>query len=106
MIITIVFIVLFVLMLCESFFALGRKISSDKHMKEKFELLDYSDLIFCIILSGILLAINIWGYRVEGMDGLKRGKYGYEEVVRTKTKGNVVKVDTTYNFYRIKPEKK
>lgn len=128
----IIFIVLSVLMLCGVFFALGHEIASDKHVKENFEMLDkltlddeerklnnekrkvYKDLskqtYVCLFLSILLIMLilvpNIWDYRHKGMEDLKKGKYGSEEIVRIKTKGNEVKADTTYNFYRIKTEKK
>ena len=119
-------------MLCGGFFALGHEVASDKHMKENFEMLDklasndeerkinnekrefYKDLskqtylclFISILLIMLILGLNIWDYRHEGMIGIKKGKYGSEEIVRIKTKGNEVKADTTYNFYRIKTEKK
>lgn len=127
----IIFTVLFALLLCVAFFALGHEVASDKHAKETFEMVNklalndedkklnnekrkfYKDLseqtyiylFFTILLLMAMLWLNIWAYRHEGMIGLKKGKYGSEEIVRISTKGDEVKADTTYNFYRIKTEK-
>ena len=89
-------------MLCGAFFALGYEIAFDKSAKENFEMIDklarndderklikekrafYKDLsqqtyvciIFSILIMGLMLAMNIWAFRDEGMIGLKKGKYG------------------------------
>ena len=128
---TIVFIVVCLALIAAAMFIIGFEVSDIKHFKDTEELvtkisnddekeswgmrfktlheLSKNNIrmgIFIVAMMSALLAFNIWSYRDQGMDGLKRGKYGYEEIVRTKTKGGEVKVDTTYNFYRIKPEKK
>ena len=81
-------------------------------VKTKFEMIselskaNIRNCIFFLIFFGFMFGVNIWGYRDETLGAFKSGKLGCEEVVHTRTKENQVKVDTTYNFYRIKPEKK
>lgn len=127
-----IFIFLFATILCLSAFALGFEIADKRNKKEtedtflglctseeekedvklKFKMIremgksNIRMLIFTIAIAIFVLSISLWAYRDCAMESLKTGKFGCEEVVRTRTKGDQVKVDTTYNFYRIKPEKK
>ena len=128
---SLIFIILFTVLLCLSTFTLGFEISDEQNSKEtedtflklctseeekeeikfKFKMIremsksNIRKMVFSIAISIFLLSMNLWMYRDSAMENLKTGKFGCEEVVRTRTKGDQVKVDTTYNFYRIKPEK-
>lgn len=128
---TLVFIIIAIVLLCATAFALGCEIMDMRNSKDKediftklarsedekedlhlkFEMVrglsksNISMFSLSMLILGIIFAVNIWEYRNYAMESLKTGKFGCEEVVRTKTKGDQVKVDTTYNFYRIKPEK-
>ena len=126
---SLIFIILFTTILCVGAFALGFEISdkqstkfsedillnlSSEEEKEetKFKFKMIRDtvnhsirmLIICIAFSIFMLILNLLDYRDRAMESLKTGKFGCEEVVHTRTSGDQVKVDTTYNFYRIKPE--
>ena len=127
-----IFIILFVVLMCATALALGYEIADKRHEKEsrdifrklatteeekseikfKFDVLNdlcasnIRKLVFLLFIIASLFALNLWAYRDSAMESLKTGKFGCEEVVHTRTRGDQVKVDTTYNFYRIKPEKK
>lgn len=129
---TLIIIIIFAALLCLSVFALGFEIADNRnkkemedtflglctseeekeHVKIKIKMIrevgksTIQMLILTIAIAIFVLSINLWAYRNCAMESLKTGKFGCEEVVRTRTKGDQVKVDTTYNFYRIKPEKK
>lgn len=129
---SLIFIILFVVFMCATTFMLGYEIADKRNGKElretfnnlatteeekgeikfKFNMLNdlcatnIRMLVFSLVILAPLFALNLWGYRDCAMKSLKTGKFGCEEVVITRTKGDHVKVDTTYNFYRVKPEKK
>ena len=131
MLATLIFIILFVVLTCTISALIGFEIADKRNAKEtrdmfnrlattedekheiKFNFDALNDLcasnirmlVFTLVLSALLFALNLWGYRNSAMENLKRGKFECEEVIRTKTRGDQVKMDTTYNFYRVKPEK-
>lgn len=131
MLATLIFIILFVVLMCANSVMLGYEIADKRNEKElseifsnlatteeekseiKFKFNVFNDLcasnirlaVFSLVILASLFALNLWVYRDSAMENLKRGKFDCEEVIHTKTRGGQVKVDTTYNFYRVKPEK-
>ena len=129
---TIFFIVFFVVLIAVTCFMIGSETESIRNAKEnenlfasllhdesdkddvrmKFKVvrtMSWQTILWCgfsLLVLGLVLAMNIWDYREQGMSDLMTGKRVAEEVVRTKTKaGCEPQADTTYNFYLVKPEK-